>query len=55
MILLKVGQVVGVLVMAAGVAACQMGSIENTPILMIIGGLLYGGCRLAAWFSSKNP
>ena len=46
---LKLGQIGGVLVMAAGVAACQMNNIESTPFLMLVGGVMYGGCRLAAW------
>lgn len=50
----KLGQIAGACFMIAGVASCQMGSIENTPSLMLIGMVLYGGCRLAAWLSPKK-
>jgi hypothetical protein len=53
-LLLKLGQIVGVCFLIAGVASCQMNEIERTPILMLIGGLMYGGCRLAAWLAPKN-
>lgn len=52
--MLKLGQVAGALLMAAGVAACQMKEIQNTPMLMLAGILLYGGCRLSAWLSKKD-
>ena len=49
--LLKLGQVAGVLLLAAGVASCQMATDggRGTPLLFLAGGLLYGGCRLWAW------
>jgi len=45
----KLGQIAGAMFMIAGVASCQMGSIEKTPMLMLVGVILYGGCRMAAW------
>jgi hypothetical protein len=48
---LKLGQIVGVCFLIAGVAACNMDRIESTPLLMLVGGVIYGGCRLAAWLS----
>lgn len=50
---LKLGQIAGALLMAAGVAACAMHRIDNTSTLMILGGLLYGGCRMAIWLRTK--
>lgn len=50
---LKIGQIVGVLFMAAGVAACQMDKIESTPTFFMVGGLLYAVCRLAGWLRAK--
>ena len=52
--MLKLGQIAGALLMAAGVAACVMKEIQNTPGLMLAGGVLYGGCRLAAWLRKKD-
>lgn len=53
-LILKLIQIVGVFFMIAGVASCQMGTIENTPILMLIGAILYGGGRLSAWLLSTQ-
>ena len=50
----KLGQVAGALFMAAGVAACQMREHGAMPTLFLIGGLLYGGCRLTAWLTDKK-
>lgn len=50
---LKLGQILGALLMAAGVAACAMDQIERTPMLLLLGGLVYGGCRLTAWLRQK--
>lgn len=50
---LKLGQVAGALVMSAGVAACVQKQIEYSPGLFLLGGLIYGGCRLAAWMLKK--
>ena len=50
----KLGQIAGACFMIAGVASCQMGQIEKTPMLMLLGGLVYGGCRMAAWLTSKK-
>jgi hypothetical protein len=51
--MLKLGQIVGALLMAAGVASCSMGKIETSPIFFLLGGILYGACRLSAWLSKK--
>jgi hypothetical protein len=51
--MLKVGQVLGALLMIAGVASCQMHHY-NYSTFMVIGALLYGGCRLAAWFKKEK-
>lgn len=50
---LKLGQVAGALLMSAGVAACALDNIEASPMLFLLGGVLYGGCRLAAWLRAK--
>lgn len=48
--LMKLGQVAGVLLLSAGVASCAMGpDPRSTAWLFLAGGLMYGGCRLAAW------
>lgn len=53
-LMFKLGQIGGACFLIAGVAACNMNKIENTPFLMLIGGLLYGGCRMAAWLTAKK-
>jgi hypothetical protein len=50
---LKLGQIAGALILSAGVAACVQKQIEYTPGLIMIGGLLYAGCRIAAWLKQK--
>ena len=45
---LKLGQIAGALLLAAGVASCTM-KRSDFAILFIAGAALYGGCRLAAW------
>lgn len=50
----KLGQIIGACFMIAGVASCQMGAIEKTPMLMLLGGVIYGGSRLAAWLVPKK-
>jgi len=52
--LCKVGQIAGAVFMIAGVASCQMGAIENTPMMMLLGGLIYGGSRLTHWLLPKK-
>lgn len=39
--------------MAAGVTSCQLRADHYTPILFLLGAVLYGGGRLAAWFNSR--
>lgn len=53
--LMKLGQIAGALIMAAGVASCQMKHIEYSPGLLMVGLALYGGCRIAAWLKSPKP
>lgn len=52
--LFKLGQITGACFMIAGVASCQMGKIEATPLLMLIGGVIYGGSRIAAWLTPSK-
>jgi hypothetical protein len=53
-LIFKLGQIAGACFMVAGVASCQMRSNVNYPMLFLIGGLLYGGCRMAAWLAPKK-
>lgn len=46
--LLQWGQLLGALVVAAGAAACNLDRIESTPMLMIVGIVLYCGCWIGA-------
>lgn len=46
---LKLGQIAGVLMLAAGVTACQLQDDEAMPGLFLLGFLLYAGCRVAHW------
>lgn len=47
---MKLGQIVGALLLAGGVASCQLRSDPSTmSVMFLAGALLYGGCRLAAW------
>lgn len=50
--LLKLGQIAGVLLLAAGVASYIMNKTIPT-YWFLSGAMLYGGCRLAAWLRSK--
>jgi hypothetical protein len=53
--MLKVGQIAGVLLLAAGVASCQLRAEPGTmSLLFIFGGALYAGCRLASWLRRKD-
>lgn len=52
---MKLGQILGVLLMAASVAACQMKHIEYSPGLLMLGGIIFAGCKLAAWLKSPKP
>lgn len=52
---LKLGQVAGVLLLGAGVAAHLLRAEGRTMSLLLLAGLaLYGGCRLAAWLRRKD-
>ncbi|MBK5203849.1 MAG: hypothetical protein JJD98_00120 [Polaromonas sp.] len=53
-LIFKLGQLAGAVFMIAGVASCQMRSDVNYPTLFLIGGLLYGGSRMAAWLAPKK-
>jgi hypothetical protein len=54
-LLLKLGQVAGALLLAAGVASCSMAAEgRTTPLLFIAGAVVYGGCRLAAWLMKRE-
>lgn len=53
---LKLAQVAGALIMAAGVASCIAGdpaADRSTAWLFIVGGVLYGGSRMAAWLRAR--
>jgi hypothetical protein len=51
--ILKLGHIAGALLMAAGVTSCTMRA-GPMALLFIAGGLLYAGCRLAAWLRRKD-
>lgn len=49
---LKLAQIAGALLMAAGVTGCMLsepGTERSTAWLFIVGAMLYGGGRIAAW------
>lgn len=51
---LKLGQVAGVLVLLAGAAGAGAGlsageSFPISTVMLLIGAVLYGACRAAAW------
>jgi len=48
----KFGQLVGVLMICAGVVACTAGSIGKTAGLMGIGLLVFLGSRIGAWWNN---
>ncbi len=50
----KVGQIVGACFLIAAVASCQMHERSATPVLILLGGLIYGGSRIAAWLAKKE-
>lgn len=50
----KIGQIVGACFLIAGVASCQMRSEVNYPFLFLLGGVIYGGSRMAAWLTAKK-
>ena len=53
--MLKLGQIAGALLMAAGVTSCQLHyDPRATSWLFIAGAALYGACRLAAWLDAKH-
>jgi hypothetical protein len=51
----KLGQIGGVLVMGTGVALFSIGGHGVlTPLrLLVLGGLVYAGCRIALWLREK--
>lgn len=52
---MKLGQIAGALLLAAGVASCSMsGDPQSTSWLFMGGAALYGGCRLAAWLRKPD-
>lgn len=53
-LLLKLAQVAGALLMAAGMAAHLMDADDYTARLFLLGGVLYGGARLTAWLRSRS-
>lgn len=50
---LKLGQIAGALLLAAGVASCTLREGPMT-LFFLIGGLLYAGCRLAVWLRRRD-
>ena len=53
-LIFKLGQITGACFLIAGVASCQMRADVNYPALFLLGGLIYGGARLAAWLAPKK-
>lgn len=54
--LLKLGQVLGVLLLCAGPISCVAHADQGTTSwLFIWGAIIYGGCRLAAWLRADKP
>lgn len=53
-LIFKLLQIVGACLLIAGVASCQMRSDVNYPMLFLLGGLIYGGARMAAWLTPKK-
>lgn len=52
--ILKLLQIAGALLMAAGVAAFALKAETRTMAqLLLYGGLLYGGARIVAWLKKK--
>lgn len=49
---LKLGQIAGVLLLAAGVTSCSLHR-EGFTLFFVLGALIYGGCRIAAWLREK--
>ncbi len=53
--LLKLGQLLGAALLAAGIASCQLGNdTRRTPLLFIAGAAIYGACRIAAWLLDRK-
>lgn len=47
---LKIGQIAGALIMAAGVTSCIVDPEPMDSAWLLLGGAaLYGACRLVAW------
>ena len=51
--MLKLGQILGFLLMAAGVAVYVMNDRQGFSELMAIGLLVFAVCRLTAWLREK--
>jgi hypothetical protein len=53
--MLKLGQIAGVLMMSGGVAAYLMGGGQGRAFaqLLLWGAVLYGVCSLTAWLRAK--
>ena len=49
----KITQVVGALLMSAGVTSCQLRADQYTSLLFLLGGFLFAAGRLASWFSDR--
>lgn len=54
--LLKLGQIAGVLLMAAGIAAHVMrADAMLMPTLIVLGLIIFVACRLVSWLAGKGP
>ena len=57
-LMLKLGQVAGALLMAAGVASFLADEYDprsmSAPGMLLGGAALYGLCRVAAWLGDKD-
>lgn len=52
---MKLGQIVGAVLLAAGVASCSLRTdAQAMSWLFLAGGAVYGGCRLAAWLKRSD-
>lgn len=50
---LKLGQILGFVLMAASVAVFVMNEKQGFSELMLLGALVYAGCRMATWLRAK--
>lgn len=49
----KIAQVLGAIAMIVGVTSCVQRDMQSATYAWMVGALLYGGGRLAAWFADR--